>query len=182
MAGGLGRAQGGYDEMMFRAMVRDDSHFYDPLGLESQALRVSFQGTANAYLYGTRFVSWLAYNYSPETLAEWTRRDPGSKRYYADQFEHVFGIPLNQAWQNWIAFEREFQQRNLAEVRKFPITPDHKLVARALGSVSRMFYEEATGTLYAAVRYPGYSRAYRRAEHARRKRAESRRYQRRNAL
>jgi hypothetical protein len=155
MAGGLGRAQGGYDEMMFRAMVRDDSHFYDPLGLESQALRVSFQGTANAYLYGTRFVSWLAYNYSPETLVMWTRRDAGSKRYYADQFEHVFGIPLDQAWQNWIAFEREFQQRNLAEVRKFPITPDQKLVARALGSVSRMFYEEATGTLYAAVRYPG---------------------------
>jgi hypothetical protein len=155
MAGGLGRAQGGYDEMTFRAMVRDHTHFYDPLGLESQALRVNFQGTANAYLYGTRFVSWLAYNYSPETLAKWTRRDAGSKRYYADQFEYVFGIPLTRAWQNWIGFEREFQQRNLAEVRKFPITPDQKLVARALGSVSRMFYEERTGTLYAAVRYPG---------------------------
>jgi hypothetical protein len=155
MAGGLGRAQGGYDEMVFRAMVRDDAHFYDPLGLESEAQRVSFQGAANAYLYGARFASWLAYRYSPETLAAWTRRDAGSKRYYADQFQHVFGIGLDQAWQNWIAFEREFQQRNLAEVRKFPVTPDHKLVARALGSVSRMFYEEGSGTLYAAVRYPG---------------------------
>jgi len=27
MGGGLGRAQGGYDEMVFRAMVRDDAHF-----------------------------------------------------------------------------------------------------------------------------------------------------------
>ena len=54
-----------------------------------------------------------------------------------------------------IDFERNFQQRNLAEVRKFPITPDHKLVAAALGSVSRLFYEESTGTLYGAVRYPG---------------------------
>ena len=26
MAGGFGRAQGGYDEMVFRAMVRDDAH------------------------------------------------------------------------------------------------------------------------------------------------------------
>jgi hypothetical protein len=155
MGGGLGRAQGGYDEMVFRAMVRDDAHFYDPLGLESEAQRVSFQGSANAYLYGTRFASWLAYHYSPETLAAWTRRDEGSKRYYADQFQHVFGIPLDQAWQNWIGFERDFQQRNLEEVRKFPITPDHKLVARALGSVSRMFYEEGSGVLYAAVRYPG---------------------------
>ena len=36
MGGGLGRAQGGYDEMVFRAMVRDDAHFYDPLGLVSR--------------------------------------------------------------------------------------------------------------------------------------------------
>jgi hypothetical protein len=155
MGGGLGRAQGGYDEMVFRAMVRDDAHFYDPLGLESEGRKISFQGTASAYLYGTRFVSWLAYTYSPEKLVALTRRDEGSKRYYADQFKHVFGIPLEQAWGNWIAFERDFQIRNLAEVRKFPITPDHRLVAGALGSVSRMFYEEATGTLYAAVRYPG---------------------------
>ena len=34
--GGLGRAQGGYDEMVFRAMVRDDANFYDPLGLVSK--------------------------------------------------------------------------------------------------------------------------------------------------
>ena len=33
MAAGLGRAQGSYDEMVFRAMVRDGAHFYDPLGL-----------------------------------------------------------------------------------------------------------------------------------------------------
>ena len=32
MAGGIGRAQGGFDEMVFRAMVRDNAAFYDPLG------------------------------------------------------------------------------------------------------------------------------------------------------
>ncbi len=32
MGGGLGRAQGGYDEMVFRAMVRDNANFYDPAG------------------------------------------------------------------------------------------------------------------------------------------------------
>ena len=52
MAGGLGRAQGGYDEMVFRAMVRDDAHFYDPLGLASRGTQVDFQVGANAYLYG----------------------------------------------------------------------------------------------------------------------------------
>ena len=56
MGGGLGRAQGGYDEMVFRAMVRDDAHFYDPLGLASRGVFVDFQTGRNAYLYGTRFI------------------------------------------------------------------------------------------------------------------------------
>ena len=39
MAGGLGRAQSGYDEMVFRSMVRDDAPFYDPLGLVSEGTK-----------------------------------------------------------------------------------------------------------------------------------------------
>ena len=155
MGGGLGRAQGGYDEMVFRAMVRDNAHFYDPLGLASRAIRVNFQVGANAYLYGTRFFTWLAYVYSPEKIVAWIRRDEESQRNYADQFQQVFGIPLEQAWQDWIVFEHEFQRRNLEEVRKFPITPQHNLAASAIGSISRMYYDEPTGILYAAFRYPG---------------------------
>ncbi len=155
MSGGLGRAQGGYDEMVFRAMVRDGAPFYDPLGLVSRGTRVDFQVGANAYLYGTRFITWLSYAHSPEKVLQWLRRDEGSRRYYADQFEHVFGLPVEKAWQDWIAFERDFQAGNLAEVRKHPITPTVKLVAGAVGSTSRVFVDEAAGRLYGAFRYPG---------------------------
>jgi len=155
MAGGLGRAQGGYDEMVFRTMVRDDAHFYDPLGLVSRGTKVDFQTGANAYLYGGRFFTWLAYAHSPQKVIAWIKRDEGSERYYADQFRQVFGIPLDRAWQDWIDFEHEFQKRNLAAVRTFPITAQTKLATRALGSVSRLHYDEATGTLYGAFRYPG---------------------------
>ncbi len=155
MGGGVGRAQGGYDEMVFRAMVRDGAYFYDPLGLVSRGTKVDFQIGANAYLYGTRFFTYLAYVYSPEKVVAWLRRDEGSERYYSDQFERVFGLPLEQAWQEWIAFERAFQQRNLAEVRKFPITPHRTLGASAVGSISRMYYDEASGTIYGAFRLPG---------------------------
>jgi len=155
MAGGLGRAQGGYDEMVFRAMVRDDAHFYSPLGLVSRGTMIDFQTGANAYLYGTRFFTWLAYTYGPDKLIAWMGRDEGSARYYSDQFRVVFGLPLEDAWDQWVAFEHEFQRRNLAEVRKHPITPKRQLVASALGSVSRMHYDEATGILYGAFRYPG---------------------------
>jgi len=155
MSGGLGRAQGGYDEMVFRAMVRDGAHFYDPLGLESRAVRADFQVSANAYLYGTRFVTWLAYHHSPEKVIEWIRRDEGSARHYAARFEQVFGVPLDKAWSDWVAFEHVFQRANLAEIRKFPITPHQKLVNSQLGSISRVHYDEATETLYGGFRTPG---------------------------
>ena len=133
--------------MVFRAMVRDDAHFYDPLGLVSRGVQVDFQIGANAYLWGTRFFTWLAYTYSPEKVVEWIKRDEGSQRYYADQFRQVFGLPLDQAWQDWILFERGFQQRNLQEVRKFPLTPVRKLGAGAVGSISRRYYDEKSQTI-----------------------------------
>ena len=43
--------------MVFRSMVRDDSHFFDPLGLVSEGTKIDFQVEVNSYLYGTRFVS-----------------------------------------------------------------------------------------------------------------------------
>jgi hypothetical protein len=155
MSGGLGRAQGGYDEMVFRTMVRDDAQFYDPLGLVSRGVKVDFQVIVNAYLYGTRFYTWLAYAYSPEKALAWIRRDEGSERYYADRFKQVFGLPLEQAWQDWIAFEHEFQRRNLAELRKFPITPYRTLVPQSVGSMSRTYYDETTNEILAAFTYPG---------------------------
>ena len=154
--GGLGRAQGGYDEMVFRAMVRDDAAFYDPLGLVSRGVQTSFQTSANAYLYGTRFFTWLAYVYSPEKVVDWVKRDDASRRYYADNFQQVFGLPLERAWQDWIAFEHRFQQRNLSELRRYPITPYRKLAGAAMGSISRMYYDETKHTIYAAFRYPGF--------------------------
>jgi hypothetical protein len=155
MAGGLGRAQGGFDEMVFRTMVRDGVRFYDPLGLASRGVRVEFLVGANAYLYGTRFFTWLAYAHSPEKVVEWLKRGEGSERYYADEYRRLFGTSLDEGWRQWVAFEHDFQRRNLAEVRKQPITPHRQLGSRALGSMSRVHFDEATGTLYGAFRYPG---------------------------
>ncbi len=155
MAGGIGRAQGSYDEMVFRAMVRDDSLFYDPLGLASEGTKVDFQLEANSYLYGTRFMSYLAWRYSPESLIRWVARSDGSKAYYSSQFKQVFGAPLGDVWKDWVAFEHEFQKENLAAIRQHPVTPYRDLSARALGSVSREFLDPAKQELYAAFNYPG---------------------------
>ncbi|MGH8033930.1 MAG: TolB family protein, partial [Lysobacterales bacterium] len=116
---------------------------------------VDFQTETNAYFYGTRFFSYLAYSYGPDKVVQWLRREEGSKRYYANQFEFVFGKPLEDAWNDWIVFEREFQQANLAAVRKVPLTPKQPLTSAALGSISRSFVDQKSNTLIGCFYYPG---------------------------
>jgi len=155
MSGGVGRAQGAYDEMVFRSMVRDDAHFYSDLGIVAEGSSIDFQGTVNAYLYGTRFMSYLAFEYSPEHLVEWLKRGEDSERYYSKQFLKVYGLPLEDAWNQWIEFEHEFQQANLVKVREHPLTSSRPLADRALGSISRAFVDEQDGVMIGAFRYPG---------------------------
>jgi hypothetical protein len=155
MAGGLGRSQSGYDEMVFRSMVRDDAHFYDPLGLVAEGVKVDFQVGANAYLYGERFMSFLAYTYSPEKLVAWVARSADSERSYDEEFRRVFGTELDDAWQDWIELEHEWQRRNLEAIREFPITEYEPITTKTLGSVSRAYYDADRNSLIAGVRYPG---------------------------
>ena len=147
MSGGIGRAQGGYDEMMFRAKVRDDSPFYSPLGLESKGTKVDLNSGANSYLYGTRFMTYLAYAYSPEKLIKWFKLDEGDKSRYENQFKHVFGLSIDQAWAEWIAFEKTFQQANLERLNQFPPTRGEALSARGVGWVSRVHLDTESQSL-----------------------------------
>jgi hypothetical protein len=155
MAGGIGRAQGSYDEMVFRSKVRDDSRFYDPLGLAAEGTKIDFQLQINSYLYGERFMTWLAYRYSPDKFVEWLSRKPGSRAYYSAQFRHVYGRSIEDAWAEWVAFEHTFQQKNLEAIRKYPVTAWHDVSPRALGSISRSYYDPSTKTIYGAFNYQG---------------------------
>ena len=155
LAGGVGRAQGPYDEMVFRAMVRDDAHFYDPIGLQSEGTRVDFQAGVNAYLYGTRFVNYLVYVYGRETIIDWIAIKPGDRKYYTAQFAQVYGLSLDEAWRQWVDWEHEFQTANLDSIRRYPLTEHRDLSQRALGSVSRAFLDQERQRLYVAVNYPG---------------------------
>jgi hypothetical protein len=67
----------------------------------------------------------------------------------------VFGRPLDDVWDDWIAFEHKFQQHNLDALAKYPLTDVKHLSPRGLGSMSRGFIDEKTNSLIAAFRYPG---------------------------
>ena len=147
---------GGWDEMVFRTMVHDDAYIYDVVGLESEGTSADFQTGANSYLYGTRFMTWLCYTYGPDKLLQWITRGENTKRYFAARFKQVYGMGLDQAWKMWIADERKFQEANLADIRKYPVTMPQRLTTNTLGSVSRSYFDPKDNVIYAAIRYPAH--------------------------
>ncbi len=154
-AGGLGRAQGAYDEMVFRTQVKEGRPLYDVLGIEAEGTAVDFQAGAVSYMYGTRFMSYLALEYSPEKLIQWVSRDQQSDAYFASQFRRTFGRSLAAGWEEWKTWEERWQSDNLDSLRKNPITQDRRLSQRSLGSISRAFLDLSGRKIYAAIRYPG---------------------------
>ncbi len=155
MAGGLGRALSSYDEMVFRTAVLEGARFYDRVGLESEGTEVDFQVRLNSYLYGTRFMSYLALQYGPEDLLRWVSRVQGSKAYFAAQFTEVYGESLDREWSDWIEWEHRFQRANLDSIECYPLTLGRVLSSTALGAVSRGAFDARTRTLYVTVSYPG---------------------------
>ena len=155
MSGGVGRVMGGYDEMVFRTMVHDSAFFYNVIGLETEGTTIDFQVGVNSYLYGTRFVSYLANTYGIPKLKEFYSRTDTSRRFYASQFKHVYGVPIQHEWDQWIKWEHEFQQKNLLEIGKNLLTNYRKITGQPLGSVSRQYYDPASHHMLVAVNYPG---------------------------
>ena len=87
----------------------------------SEGTKIDFQTQVNSYLYGTRFMTWLARHYSPEQLIEWVSRQPGSRAYYAPTVPATSSaVSMEQAWANWVADEHAFQRTNLEAIRKYP--------------------------------------------------------------
>jgi hypothetical protein len=156
LSGGMGRVLGSYDEMVFRTMVLDSSYFYDVVGLESEGTTVDFQVGQNSYLYGTRFITYLADQYGLEKLQQWFNRTDDSQRYFSSQFENVYGVSLDDEWKRWIEFEHTWQHSNLVDsIRAYPVTPYREILREPLGSVSRAYFNPKERELYTAVNFPG---------------------------
>ncbi|OUR94630.1 hypothetical protein A9Q87_03065 [Flavobacteriales bacterium 34_180_T64] len=155
MSGGLGLALGNYDEMVFRTKVLEKDRIYSAQGLESEGVTSDFQGRSNSYLYGTRFMGYLSYHYAPNKIIEWAKRGEDSKKSFSQQFKHVFGKPIDAAWEDWIAFENNWQNENIKRLQENPITKPELITDKILGSVSYPQYDKSKNKIYIAVNYPG---------------------------
>ena len=155
MNGEIGRVIGPYDEMVFRTLVKDSATIFDAVGLESEGTTIDFQVGVNSYLYGTRFISYLGLRYGNDSLLAWYNRTAHSRAWYSTQFRHVYGRSLEDEWSRWIAWERAWQDSNLAAIRRHAVTAFRPLTEHLLGSVSRAYYDPARRVVYVGIRYPG---------------------------
>jgi hypothetical protein len=155
MSGGLGRAMGTYDEMYFRSIVNEKLPLYSLVGLETEGTTIDFQVGANAYLYGSRFVSFLAYEYGIDKLKAFYNRTDSSKTFYAAQFKNVYNKSVHAMWKEWTAWEKKFQQENIDRVKAYPLTDFNAITDKPLGNVSKFEFNAKTGKIYAAINYPG---------------------------
>lgn len=155
MGAGVGLAMGSYDEMVFRTRVLEGAHIYSAQGLESEGTTTDFQGKTNSYLYGTRFMGYLSDQYGPDRIIEWVKRNKESKASYSAQFKRVFGRPLSKGWSDWLTFERKWQESNISELKKNPVTPYRDITNYTLGSVSQPQYDAENQVMYMALNYPG---------------------------
>ncbi|NND24454.1 MAG: hypothetical protein HKO00_00380 [Flavobacteriaceae bacterium] len=155
MDGGKGNALGNYDEMFFRTRVLEDSRIYSAQGLASAGTSADFMSKANYYYYGTRFVSYLAYTHGPDKLIEWVQRKDDSKRGFASSFKHIYGISISNSWDNWIAFEKDFQHKNIELIKENAISKEELITDKVLGGVSFAYYDKKRGKIFVAVNYPG---------------------------
>ena len=156
MAGGLGRVQSGYDEMVFRAMVRDNATFYNPLGLVSKGTDADFQLEINSYLYGARFMTWLARRYSPEQADRVGRQARGQPRLLRGPVpQGVRREPGRGVGAVDCRRANAFNRRTSRPFASFRSRPYRDVTSRALGSVSRAYFDPASKKIYAAFNYPG---------------------------
>ena len=155
MAGGVGRTLGFYDEMYWRSIVREELPIYSVVGLETEGTTVDFQVGANSYLYGARFVSYLAIHHGVDKVKAFYNRTDDSHAFYGRQFRNVFGQTVQEAWESWIEWERDFQQANLERINEYPLTPFQPITETPLGSVSKPWYNAKDNKIIAAINHPG---------------------------
>ncbi len=148
LSGGYGRSLGNFDEMYFRAMVSEGKEFPTDIELETILSQNSFLLENIFYLYGTRFITYLAANYGQHKVIEWYKTKPGEfYSSYTGRFEDVFGIDMKDAWNSFLKNEIKFQQKNIKKIKTYPITKLNPLFNEATGWVAQPFFSQKRNSI-----------------------------------
>lgn len=147
-SGGYGRILGNFDEMYFRSLVNDNQKFAGASEIENVTSHKSILLENILYLYGSRFIAHLANKYGAQKIYDWF--SPQKNEFYPgieSKFEQIYGIDFNDAWENFISDEQEFQISNISLIKKYPLTEFQRLSDTSFGWVTNSTYDSKNNTL-----------------------------------
>ncbi len=148
LSGGYGRVLGNFDEMYFRSMVADSIKFPSYNKLDAKTSLTNFLLGTLYYLYGERFCTYLAINYGTKKLIDWYEEEPGDfYEGFKNKFEKIYGITLDKAWNNFAAYEKAFQLRNIKRLKASALTPIRRLSSRPIGWATRPHFDKSDSTI-----------------------------------
>ncbi len=154
LSGGYGRIMGSFEEMYFRSLVYENKSFLTWKELEAYAENDSFLIGSLFYLYGTRFITYLSIKYDLTKLLDWYASKDISGN-FSSKFEQTFNISLEDAWQNYIDYEKSFQLSNIQKLSKNNFTEISVLDDKNPGWVSHPCFDSDNKKIYYALHKAG---------------------------
>ena len=153
--GGYGRVLGSFDEMYFRSMIFEGKELSSQLDLETLLSHNTILLENIHYIYGGRFVAYLALIYGNEKVLDWFRTKEGDAYVgFEGKFHEVFKQKFYDVWNNFLEYETKFQQENIDILKQTDQTKIRKLSSENFGWVSKPFYDNPTNSVFYVYHRP----------------------------
>jgi len=148
-SGGYGRLLGSFDEMYFRTIMVKSKNFYSQVEIETIGSHNSMLVETLSYIYGARFVSYLSIVYGYENLIKWIKvEQDDSYPGFQNKFETVFNRDFDEAWEDFINHEKEFQSKNLEVLNKSETTQVKRIGYQNFGWVTQPHFDPLTQNVF----------------------------------
>lgn len=156
LSGGFGRVLGSFDEMYFRTFVYEGLSFPSQLDLETLLSHNSILLENIQYIYGERFIAYLAITYGSDKVVDWFKTVNGSAYTgFESKFEDIFNKNFSDAWGDFIAHEIKFQDENLSILNKSELTDLREINREKFGWVSKPCLDRPTNSMIYVYLRPG---------------------------
>ena len=138
LSGGFGRELGSFDEMYFRSVVYEGIPFPSQLDLETLLSHNSIELENVHYIYGGRFLAYLAITYGYDKVIKWFKTIKGDAYTgFENKFQEVFKKDFYDSWADFISYEIKFQEENISILKKSDLTELKELNTQNFGWVSK---------------------------------------------
>jgi len=156
MSGGFGRILGNFDEMYFRTLVLDGKEFPSDVKLDAKTTHSSFLIETLFYLYGARFAAYLAIKYDSKKLLNWFKVSSGGFYIsFKNKFEDIFNTNFDDAWDEFIEFEKQFQKSNIEKLNSSKPTFVKRISNESFGFVTQPHFDPVSESVIFGYHRPG---------------------------